>query len=745
MSSALETTSESTSLDSPSSAKPVARSLLIALAGNPNAGKTTLFNALTGLRQKVANYPGVTVERKEGAWTLKPGEPPARLIDLPGLYSLDAASIDEQIARDVITGQIPNLPAPDVIVAAVDATNLERNLYLVTQLLEYGRPLVIALTMVDLAKKRNLEIDEKKLAEALNVTVVPVNSSKRLGLEELTAAVSKAAEGEAASAGWCLSELAEREIAALIGKEMDALSRHQALRHLYTDELPENEWKHQDIRRARERLAESNPDWWQEPLLARYDWIEKVTAKSVKSDLSESATTTERIDRILTHKFFGPLILIAVMLLVFQTIFSWANLPMDLIDKGFGRLGEFVGSLMSAGLLRDLLVDGVIAGVGGVLVFLPQILLLFFFISILEDTGYMARAAFLMDRLMRSVGLHGKAFMPLLSSFACAIPGIMATRTIENPKDRLATIMIAPFMSCSARLPIYTLMIAAFFSGRKLFGFLSIGALLIMAMYVLGIVVAIGVAWVLKRTILKAPTPPLVLELPPYRVPNVLTIAQMMLSRAWLFLKRAGTVILAISIILWALATFPRSPETKPTNSETTVAQTTSAETKTDNAKESEEADVKTAPGLTGQSSEHLSQSFAGRAGHLLEPVIKPLGFDWKMGVGLISSFAARETMVSTLSIIYNVGHDENSSSDSLIKAVREAKKPDGSPAWTPLTALSMMVFFVLAMQCMSTVAIVRRETNSWRWPLLMIAYMTVLAYIASFITYQGGRLLGFS
>jgi ferrous iron transport protein B len=527
--------------------------------------------------------------------------------------------------------------------------------------------------------------------------------------------------------------LAERELAALIGKNVETASRHSALRDLYADELPLNEWKRDAITSARERLAKSNPNWWQEPLLARYNWIETVTAKAVKSNVSHRLTTTERIDRILTHKFFGPLVLIAVMLLVFQTIFSWANVPMDLIDKGFGRLGQMVGSLMSPGLLRDLLVDGVIAGVGGVVVFLPQILLLFFFISILEDTGYMARAAFLMDRLMRGVGLHGKAFMPLMSSFACAIPGIMATRTIENPKDRLATIMIAPFMSCSARLPVYTLMIAAFFPGRKLFGFLSVGALLIMAMYLLGIVVAVCVAWVLKRTILKAPTPPLVLELPPYRVPNVLTIFQMMTSRAWLFLKRAGTVILAISIILWALATFPRmqKPEEKSGSPASLSSQTEGSD-----STDSQAVDPQ---------GEQLRQSYAGRAGRFIEPAIRPLGFDWKMGVALISSFAARETLVSTLSIIYNVGSDEDAQSDSLVNAVREAKKPDGTPAWTPLVALSMMVFFVLAMQCMSTVAIVRRETNSWRWPLFMVAYMTVLAYIASFITYQGGRLLGFS
>ena len=724
----MNSTLESPSLNAPpeNGEAVVARPLTIVLAGNPNAGKTTLFNALTGLRQKVANYPGVTVERKEGHWALAPDLPPALLIDLPGLYSLDAASIDEQIARDVITGRIPDLSAPDVIVAVVDATNLERNLYLVTQLLEYGRPLVIALTMVDLAEKRKLKVDETRLTEELGVTVVPVVVTQHVGFDALAEAVLKAANSRAAGAGWRLSEVAEKELAALIGDNGTSLDRHTALLDLYAEELPEDETRREAAERARARLSKSNPKWWQEPLLARYDWIEQVAAKSVRSSKNQGPTATERIDRLFTHKFFGLLILLVVMLLVFQTIFSWASLPMDLIDQGFGRLGEWIGSLLEPGLLRDLLVDGIIAGVGGVLVFLPQILLLFFFIAILEDTGYMARAAFLMDRLMRGVGLHGKAFMPLLSSFACAIPGIMATRTIENPKDRLATIMIAPFMSCSARLPVYTLMIAAFFSGQKLFGFLSVGALMIMAMYLLGIFVAIGVAWILKRTILKAPTPPLVLEMPPYRVPNLLTILQMMLSRASLFLKRAGTVILAISIILWALATFPRMDKPDGATAETAQVSTES----------SPEGDMH---------GEQLRQSYAGRAGRFIEPVIKPLGFDWKMGIALISSFAAREVLVSTLSVIYNVGEDEEAESGSLITAVREAKKEDGTPAWTPLVALSMMVFFVLAMQCMSTVAIVRRETNSWRWPLFMIAYMTVLAYLASFITYQGGRLLGFS
>ncbi|HEY0079501.1 MAG TPA: ferrous iron transport protein B [Pyrinomonadaceae bacterium] len=738
--------------------------LVLALAGNPNAGKTTLFNALTGLRQKVANYPGVTVERKEGVWAFETGTgetTSVRIIDLPGLYSLDAASIDEQIARDVLTGRVEDLPAPDVVVAVVDATNLERNLYLVTQLLETNRPVVVALTMIDLAEREGLEIDAEKLSKGLGARVVPVVSKQRRGLDELAEAVFEAARsGAGRGAGWRLSDEAEAELSRLAGVAGVSLekdgrgaavsARAKALRELYAQELPEDEERREVIRAARERLSARSKNWWQEPLLARYEWIERVAAGAVRSrlrrigDATEHRGATERIDRFLTHKFIGPLVLLIVMLLVFQTIFSWASVPMDLIDRGFGALGEAVRASVPPGLLTDLLADGIIAGVGGVLVFLPQILLLFFFISLLEDTGYMARAAFLMDRLMRGVGLHGKAFMPLLSSFACAIPGIMATRTIENPKDRLATILIAPFMSCSARLPVYTLMIAAFFSEQKLFGLVSTGVVIIMSMYLLGVAVAIGVAWILKHTILKAPPPPLILELPPYRLPNLLNIAQTMRSRAWIFVKRAGTVILAISILLWALVTFPRTGM-PPVGQETQSAVSQATRETGVEARGEPAPGTHPSPQESDEAGERLRHSFAGRAGHLLEPLIAPLGFDWKMGIGLIASFAARETLVSTLSIVYNVGPDATEESPSLIDAVRRARRPDGSPAWTPLVAVSLMVFFVLACQCMSTVAIVRRETNSWRWPLFMVGYMLVLAYVASFITYQGGRLLGFS
>lgn len=650
--------------------------LTIALAGNPNAGKTTLFNSLTGLNQKVANYPGVTVERKEGVWSL--GDRSATLIDLPGLYSLDATSLDEQIARDVITGKVESVPRPDVIVSVVDATNLERNLYLATQLFEFGIPVVIALTMIDVFEKRKHEIDIKKLSSNLGVPVVAVNA--------------KAERGK--------SELAERVLESVGTKA----------------KIPYE-------------LNGGSPEGDNAKIFARYNFISGAVQESVHHNDKREHRVSEKIDRVLTHKVFGLAILVLILLTIFQAIFSWATLPMDLLEQGFGALGDGVRTMLPEGILADLIVDGIIAGVGGVLVFLPQILLLFLFISVLEDTGYLARAAFLLDKLMSRVGLHGKAFLPLMSSFACAIPGIMATRTIENRRDRFATILIAPFMSCSARLPVYTLMIGAFFAGQKVFGFVSLGAILMLAMYTLGIVVALIVAFILKRTILKAPPPPFIMELPPYRMPSIRTVFQNMLTRAWLFVKRAGTVILAISIILWALMYFPRSSaQPVAVNQSQTVL----------------DGNQQTPINEPLPEGEQLRNSFAGRLGHTIEPVIRPLGFDWKIGVALIASFAAREVLVSTLSIIYNVGKDENEQSETLISAIRNAKDDNGQIVWTPLTALTLMVFFVLAMQCMSTVAIVRRETNSWSWTLFMVSYMTALAYFAAFITYQGGKLLGF-
>jgi len=653
---------------SPSHLQDFRRPLTVAVAGNPNTGKTSLFNALTGLRQKVANYPGVTVESKQGQWSLAP-DSRAFVIDLPGLYSLEVTSLDEQIARDVLLGRSSKLAKPDVIVVTVDATNLIRNLYLATQLIETGLPMVVALTMFDLAQRSKIHINVQKLSEALGIQVVAVIAKRRGGIDDLGRAVlNAAAAGPRQKPDWCFS-------------------------------IRDQSWIVSDL----------NRESWQELLTARYQWIERVVSESSGNNVAQHPNISERIDALVTHKFLGPSILFLVMLLIFQTIFSWANLPMNLIDHVFSVLGAGLRTHFPSGILTDLLVDGVIAGVGGVIVFLPQILLLFLFITLLEDSGYMARAAFLMDRLMRAFGLHGKAFVPLLSSFACAVPGIMATRTIENPKDRLATIMIAPFMSCSARLPIYTLMIAAFLSGQKVLGLISLGAVVILGMYLLGIGVAIIVAWILKHTILNGPSPPFMMELPPYRLPNFANVAHTLLERVGVFLKQAGTVIMAISILMWVLVTFPRSSGTKAGSDHAT----------------------------------QVENSYAGQAGRIIEPLLAPLGFDWKIGIALISSFAARETVISTLSIVYKVGNDSGAQSISLVAAMRNARRADGSRVWTPLVALSLMVFFVLACQCMSTVAIVRRETNSWRWPLFMISYMLALAYVASLVTYQGGRLIG--
>jgi len=655
-----------------------AEAITFALAGNPNAGKTTLFNALTGLRQKVANFPGVTVERKTGRWNI--GGTNVHLIDLPGLYSLDASSIDEEIARKVLSGEASGVEEPKVVIAVVDATNLERNLYLVTQILERGTTVVLAVTMVDVFEKQGHLLDFEKLSSSLGVPAIAVDVRSGRGLAELGKAAMKA-----------------------VSEARDQRSKIP---------MPEDD---------------SNP------VFRRYRFISEVVQAAVQHNDTDAHALSEKIDNLLTHRFFGLLILLFILLLIFQTIFSWAALPMDLLDQGFGAFADAARSVMPEGILADLVSDGIIAGVGGVLIFLPQILLLFLFISILEDSGYMARAAFLMDKLMSRVGLHGKAFLPLISSFACAIPGIMATRTIEDRRDRFATIMIAPFMSCSARLPVYTLMIAAFFSTQTIAGFVSLGAILMLGMYFLGIAAAIVTAFIFKRTFLKAPTPPFIMEMPPYRMPNIRTVLQNMLERSWLFVKRAGTVILAISIILWALAYFPRA----------------NGDTGSGGAAVNASRDIRTnvgdpaAPEVPVESRQ-LEQSFAGMLGRAIEPVIQPLGFDWKIGIALIASFAAREVLVSTLSIIYNVGKEADEESESLLSAIRGARHDDGSPAWTPLTAVTLMVFFVLAMQCMSTVAIVRRETNSWRWPLFMVAYMTTLAYAAAFITYQGGKLLGF-
>jgi ferrous iron transport protein B len=712
---------------------PPPRTPVFALVGNPNSGKTTLFNALTGLRQKVGNYPGVTVERKEGSLSLPDGSN-ARLIDLPGLYSLTPHSPDERIARDVLLGYRVDDPRPDALINVVDASNLERNLYLTSQLLDLGLPVLVALTMTDTAKHEGVFVEAETLQKELGVPVAVVIASKRSGLEALTVAMQTlAAQTPPPPRRWKLPPVAEaeaEELADLLREKHDltpAAAFAEALLLLGApedrDPSPVASWSEpirEHVAGDRQRFASEGLDVSLAIAEARYADVGRIVSRAMRREEATPVTLSEKLDRVFLHRFWGYLIFLALMFIVFQSMFTWAKAPADWIGGIVDGVGQFVAKRMAEGDLRDLIVNGIVGGVGNTVVFLPQILLLFLFISTLEDTGYLARAAFLMDRLMSRVGLHGKSFIPLLSSYACAIPGIMATRTIDSPRARLLTILVAPLMSCSARLPVYAVLIAAFFPPITVLGFhvggFGIGitnhALLLFSMYALGTVAAFGIAALFNRTILKGDPPTFLLEMPPYRLPSLRTVIYQMFERSWLFLKRAGTVILCISVVLWFLSSYPKMP-----------AGTSAAE--------------------------QTRQSYAGRLGQGIEPFIRPLGFDWKIGIALVSSFAAREVFVSAMGTIYNVSEDTAQDEEKLSVAVGEKMKSDidertGRPTFTPLVALALMVFYVLAMQCMSTVAVVRRETNSWKWPLFQIAYMTVLAWVVTFIVYQGGRLLGY-
>jgi ferrous iron transport protein B len=689
----------------------------IAIIGNPNAGKTTLFNALTGLRQKVANYPGVTVEKKEGRIIFDDGGE-AILLDLPGTYSLTANSPDERIATDVLLGRVKHTPLPELVICVVDASNLERNLYLISQIIDNRLPVVIALNMMDVAERDGLRIDVQRLSAELGAKVIPTVGSKLVGIEELKAAIAGHIEPSLRSRQWILPEPVQKECDELKGllQQMHRLSEpiafHEAIVLLtspsalsqhndrYAPELIEH------VKKDHQKLDLLGIDRHSVVVESRYDWIKRICSTAVVSHGRNGMSASDKIDQILTHKVWGFVIFIGLMTIMFQAIFSWANIPMELLGNGFNWVGAQVVRIMPAGDLRDLIVNGAIAGVGAVVTFLPQIIFLFLFIGFLEDTGYMARAAFIMDRLMSKVGLHGKSFIPLLSSFACAIPGIMATRTIESRKDRLVTMLVAPLVSCSARLPVYALMIAAFIPRKTMLGILSLPGLTLVAMYLLGLTAALSMAWVFKKTLLKSEAPAFIMELPPYKMPSLKSVLLHMWGRSLLFLKRAGTIILGVSIVLWFLATYPKLVSASP--------------------------------------SERLNQSFAGRAGHLIEPVIKPLGFDWKIGIGLIGSILQREVFVSTMGTIYNIRDAKQESGNiSLREHLQQDVDPvSGLPTFTALTAICLMVYYVLAMQCMSTVAVVRRETNGWKWPLFQIGYMTALAYSVTFLVYRVGLVL---
>jgi ferrous iron transport protein B len=730
---------------------PVARHPYVILTGNPNCGKTTLFNALTGLRAKVGNYAGVTVERKEGKLLGTPAKSDIRVLDLPGTYSLSPNSLDEQISRDVLLNRLPELPPPGLIVVVVDASNLQRNLYYATQVVELGHPTLIALNMVDVAEANGQRIDEKKLADALGVPVLPVVASNGAGVPELRAKIIAATQDPPTMKPELFCQLPGlfrieatglADLLAATFQERRLQATAEALLLLSNEKALASSKEHypqkiQDaVAAARKRLENHGIDWRGAPIEWRYARIAEMQ-QAVTSELAPPGETfSDKLDRVLTHKIWGTLIFIGIMTLMFQSIFTFAHLPMDALQAMVDWLGGAIGKLIPPGDLNSLLVNGVVAGVGAVIVFLPQILLLFLFIGFLEDTGYMARAAFLMDRLMSKIGLHGKSFIPMLSSYACAIPGIMATRTIETPKDRLVTILVAPLMSCSARLPVYTLLIAACVPDAKILGILKLQGLTMLAMYLLGTVVALLMAWLFKKTLLKGEPPMLIMELPPYKRPLLRVVARHMWDRARLFLRRAGTVILGINILLWFLATYPRT--------ENGVMEHRSGGVMEKNATPqlSSTPTLRSSAELAGA---QLRNSFAGRMGRAIEPIIAPLGFDWKMGIGIITSFAAREVFVSTMSTVYNVGQadDSESGTKTLAQTLRAQTRPDGTPVYTTLVAVTLMVFYVFALQCASTVAVVRRETNSWKWPIFQWVYMGILAWGLAFITYQGGRWLG--
>jgi ferrous iron transport protein B len=703
-----------------------------------------LFNQLTGARVKVANYPGVTVERRTGTCKLPDGSP-LRVLDLPGCYSLTARSPEEEVAHNAILGAYDGVKS-DLVVVVADASNLTRNLYLTMQLLEYGQPTILALNMMDVAKERGITLDTDALEKELNVPVIPLVATTGEGVNTLlmrmeslllTPLVSERKPGlsntDLTRIERILQLLREHKLQASWGHAIWLLTSKpafaQALPSAVSTELSV-EWD------SLNTAPQDGPSlsFNRRVIVTRYAQIDALVEQCIRFEPPDTASSTERIDRVLLHPIWGLAIFTATMALVFQLVFTWADPLIGWVEGGLDLANNGLHSILSDGPIRDFLMDGLLAGVGNILVFLPQIVLLFLAIAILEDTGYMARAAFLIDSMMRKVGLHGKAFVPLLSSFACAIPGVMAARTIGSHKSRLVTILIAPLMSCSARLPVYVLVIGAVFAtSEPILGVFSVGGLVITAMYFLGLFAALGLAFCLKRTLLREPPPPLVLELPSYKRPLVRSVMVNVFRRAKVFVTQTGPIILALSMILWALMQYPQTHMDPTTREARTIelSKTMSPET-AEQIVRSEEDQL------------NLQYSIAGRAGQFIEPVIEPLGFDWKIGIGLIGSFAAREVLVSTLGQVYGVGSDVETDSIALRERLLADKDPEtNAPRFTPLVGLSLMVFFVLAMQCLSTVAIVRRETNSWRWPLFMIVTMNGMAWSGSFITYQVGLLLG--
>lgn len=693
----------------------------IALVGNPNTGKSTLFNVLTGLNQKVGNFPGVTVDKKTGT-TLLPDGRTAEIVDLPGTYSLYPKSADERIVFSFLADK--NSPEKaDIVVVIVDATNLKRNMLLYTQVADLKIPVVLALNMTDMANRQGIKIAVDDLAKKLGVPVIPISARSNTGITKLKETLAHntgfALQNNTIDIAALAPELVD-EIGSLIpGEKYMALQMAHQHEHLDFIDKKQNE----AIEAIEKKYAFHSQKTQAAETIARYNFINDVLYDTVTyPPMAEAETWSNRIDKILTHRFFGFFLFFVILLFIFQSIFSWSAYPMALIENLFSWSATKLHEFLPEGPLTNLLVDGVVAGLSGVLVFIPQIAILFGFISILEDTGYMARVTFMMDKVMRKVGLNGKSVVPLIGGFACAVPSIMSTRNIESWKDRMITILVVPLTTCSARLPVYVLLISLVVPDKTYYGFLHLQGVVLMSLYVLSIVTAILVAWVLKFILKSKERGYFIMELPVYRMPRWSNVFITMYERSKTFVVQAGKVIIAVSIILWVLSSYG------PPGSFRSIEDKYQKETVGVNVNKAEIG--------RQESSEKLEASFAGVMGRAIEPVIRPLGFDWKIGIALITSFAAREVFVGTVATIYSV---ENVESDASIRQkMADAKWADtGKPIYTTATAFSLMVFYAFAMQCMSTLAIVYRETKSWKWPAIQFAYMSVLAYVASFITYQ--------
>lgn len=700
-----------------------ARKLKIALAGNPNSGKSSLFNQLTGLNQKIGNFPGVTVEKKTGSCILPEGTQ-AEIIDLPGIYSIYPRSRDEQIVSEILLDH-HSPTTPDKVVVIVDATNLKRGLLLATQIIDLGLPTILALNMMDLASKAGISYNLPAMSQKLGIPVVSINARQGTGLEELKKLLTEpvqVSEGHI----FPIREETKAPVAALreqtgVDNDYEAylfLEQPQSIRF-----LPQEKQKAIDDIRSRFNFF---PGKFQgAETIHRYGFIQEllneVTLHAQVDNSWKKYSTT--LDRILTHKIWGYLIFLLILFLIFQSIFAWATAPMDLIDGFFASLSTYVKDILPSGPLTSLIADGVVPGIGGIVIFVPQIAILFAFISVLEESGYMARVVFLMDKIMRKFGLNGKSVVPLMSGVACAIPAIMATRTIDNWKERTITILVTPLMSCSARLPVFTILIALIVPDQTILGVFNLQGLALMGMYLLGFVAAMVSAYVMKLLIKVKERSYLIMELPTYRVPKWSNVGYTILEKTKAFVVEAGKIIMAISIILWVLASYGPSDEME--NARNVILQQPETASLTEQEIEDRVAAYQ------------LEHSYAGMIGKGIEPIIRPLGYDWKIGIALITSFAAREVFVGTMATIYSIGSAGEDDATIKSKLRSEVNPETGGPRFTVATGFSLLIFYTFAMQCMSTLAVVYRETKGWKWPLIQLAYMTVLAYVSAFAVYQ--------